>query len=483
MNASPPRTDDRMPAAGSAASTPSFRRAMGQWDVVMFFVVAIVGARWIATAAAVGPSALVIWLIGFLALFVPLGFTVVELASRYPEEGGLYLWTRRAFGEYTGFLAGWMYWASNLAYFPGLLYFSAASALFMFGPAGHHLAASVPYFIVASLAGLAMALALNIIGLDVGKWLHNAGAIGTWIPVALLIAAGFAACARFGSATHFTAHSLVPGTHVADLVLWSTIAFGFGGLEAASFMGDEIRDPRRSIPRAIVIAGAMITAIYVLGTLAVLLAIPSREVSGLEGIMQATTRAADRVGWRGVGPIAALLTTIGGIGGVGAWLASTGRLTFVAGVDRYLPASFGRLHPRWRTPHVALLTQGIGAALFAVLGQAGTGVKGAYDALVGMTVIAYFIPILLLFGAMIVLQREPAGPDVFRVPGGRPVALLMGWLGLLTTGISMVLAALPPADASSKALAVGKVIGGTLLLVAIGTALYLRGRRQRQIRS
>jgi amino acid transporter len=476
-----PSAPDRTasPGAPPNASAPAFRRAMGQWDVVMFFVVAIVGPRWIATAAAVGPSSLVIWLIGFLALFVPLGFTVVELSSRHPEEGGLYVWITRAFGDYPGFVGGWMYWASNLAYFPGLLYFTAASALFMFGPAAHGLAASVPYFIIASLVGLAIALVLNIVGLDIGKWLHNAGAVGTWIPAALLIAAGFAAALRFGSATRFTAASLIPGTHVSDLVLWSTIAFAFCGLESASFMGDEIRDPRRSIPRAIVIAGAMITTIYVLGTLAVLLALPSREVTGLEGLMQATTRAADRVGWRGVGPLAAFLTTIGGLGGLGAWLASSGRLTFVAGVDRYLPASFGRLHPRWRTPHVALLTQGIGAALFAVLGQAGTGVKGAYDALVGMTVIAYFIPILMLFGAMIVLQREPAGPEVIRVPGGRPVALLMGWLGLVTTAISMVLAALPPADGANKALAVGKVIGGTLLLVAIGTALYLRGRKQR----
>ena len=452
---------------------------MGQWDVVMFLVVAVVGTRWIATAAAVGPSALVIWLIGFIALFVPLAFTVVELSSRYPEEGGLYVWTRRAFGEYPGFLAGWMYWASNLTYFPGLLYFTAASALFMFGPPAHALSTSVPYFVTASLAGLIIALGLNIVGLNIGKWLHNAGAVGTWVPVALLVGVGFAVCARFGSATHFTATTLMPGTHLQDLVLWSTIAFGFGGLESASFLGDEIRDPRRSIPRAIVIAGAMITAIYVLGTLAVLLALPAAEVSGLEGIMQATTRAAERVGARGVGPLAALLTTIGGLGGVGAWLASSGRLTFVAGVDRYLPAAFGRLHPRWGTPHVALLTQGAGAALFAVLGQAGTGVKGAYDALVAMTVIAYFIPLLLMFAAMIVLQREPAGPEVIRVPGGRPVAILMGVMGFITTALSMVLAALPPGDSAHPALAVGKVIFGTLILIAVGTALYARGRRAR----
>src|SRR5262245_17819641 len=156
---------------------PQLRRAMGLSDLVMFFVVTVIGLRWIATAAAVGPSALVIWLIGFLALFVPLGFTVVELSSRYPEEGGLYLWIKHAFGEFPAFLSGWLYWASNLTYFPGVLYFSAASALFAFGPSAQALGSSAPYFVAASLVGLAVALALNLVGLDVGKHLHNAGAI------------------------------------------------------------------------------------------------------------------------------------------------------------------------------------------------------------------------------------------------------------------------------------------------------------------
>ena len=451
---------------------------MKQRDVVMFLVVAVVGTRWIATAAAVGPSALVIWLIGFLALFVPLAFTVFELSSRHPEEGGLYVWIRRAFGDYAGFMSGWMYWASNLTYFPGLLYFSAASLLFAFGGAGHALSGNVAYFMIGSLAGLALSLILNLVGLDVGKWLHNAGAIGTWIPVGLLVAAGFIACARFGSATTFTPGSFIPGSHFQDLVLWSTIAFAFGGIESASFLSEEIEDAGRAIPRAIVVAGASITAIYVLGTLAVLLALPKGEVSELQGIMQATERAGARVGAGWITPVSAWLTAIGGLGGVGAWLASNGRLTFVAGVDRYLPPAFGRLHPRWRTPHVALIVQGIGAALFTVMSQAGTGVKGAYDALVSMTVIAYFIPLLLMFGAMIVLQKEPAGPGMMRTPGGRPVAILMGALGALTTGISMVFAALPPSDAKNPALAVGKVILGTVVVLVVGTGLFLRGRKR-----
>lgn len=453
---------------------------MNTADVVMYFVVAVVGMRWIATAAAVGPSALVIWLIGFLALFVPLGFVVVELSSRYPEEGGVYVWTQRAFGDYAAFLTGWMYWTTNLAYFPGLLYFSVASGLFAFGERGHALASNAPFFIGASLVGLVIALVPNLVGLGIGKWLHNLGALCTWAPIALLVAAGFIAFARFGSATAFTARSLVPGASFADLVLISTITFAFGGFEAASFMGDEIHDPRRTVPRAVLLSGAIIMAIYVLGTLAVLLALPHREVTGLQGIMAATERAAARIGMPWITPVSAWMIAVGGIGGLGAWLTAGARVSFVAGADRYLPAAFGRIHPRWGTPYIGLLAQGAGAALFIVLGQAGTGVKGAYDALVALTAITYFIPMLILFAAHLALQREPVSAGTLRAPGGKPVAILLGTLGFATTLVSLVLAAIPPSDSNNPALATLKVLGGTLLLIVLGSALYWRGRAARR---
>lgn len=473
-----------MPPGNTTDSAPSparprsqLRRAMRTRDVVLFLVAAVVGPRWIATAAAAGPSALVVWLIAFVCFFVPLAFTVVELSSRYPDEGGIYVWTKRAFGEGAGFLTGWMYWTSNLVYFPGLLYFTAGNALFIGPERWQTLSTSAPYFIAASLTGLGVALGLNIVGLDVGKWLHNVGGIATWIPMGVLIVMGFAAALFFGSANSFTLPHLIPSAGLDDMIFWSTIAFGFGGLEAASFMGDEIVDARRTIPRAIVIAGATIAAIYILGTLAVLLALPQQEVSGLQGIMQAIARTADRVGAPAVAPVAAFLITLSSIGGVGAWLASTARLPFVAGIDRYLPPAFGRLHPRWHTPHVALLVQAAGAALIIVLGQAGTTVKGAYEILVSMGVISFFIPYLFMFAAMIKIQAHPAGPGVLRTPGGRPVATVLAALGFLTTLVSIVLAVVPPKDVADPRTAVAKVLIASAVLVVMGLLLYATRRR------
>jgi amino acid transporter len=372
-----------------------------------------------------------------------------------------------------------MYWVSNLVYFPGLLYFAVSNALVLAGPRGAAHADDPTLFIVASLAGLAIALGLNLVGLGVGKWLHNVGAVATWTSVAILIGVAGFAWSRVGSATSFNVETLAPATGLKDIVLWSTIAFAFSGLEAASMLGGEIASARRTVPRAIVIAGAAIVSTYVLGTVAVLVALPPAEVSTLHGFLQAIGKAGAGVGLPAAGVVAALFLTVGNIGGVGAWLTASARLPFVAGLDRYLPPAFGRLHPRWGTPWVALLVQAVGTAWFIVLGQAGDTVKAAYNLLVGMAVITYFLPYLLMFAALIRLQRELAGPDVRRVPGGAPVAVAMAMVGFATTAVAIVLACLPPADSRDPALAVLKIVGSNLALVALGIWLYRRGRARR----
>ncbi|HYC32505.1 MAG TPA: APC family permease [Gemmatimonadales bacterium] len=461
-----------------SAPAGGLRRVMGFRDLLLFYLITGFSVRWIGNAASAGPSAVVIWLGACAVLYVPLMFTVLELSSRYPEEGGCYVWSKHAFGDFAGFLTGWTYWVCNLPYFPGLFYFVAASALFL-GPAEWQgLAENRGYFVVVSLIGLAVAAGLNIRGLQVGKWLHNAGAVGMWGPALILLALGAAALARFGAATPFTAESLVPSTRLKDIVFWSTIAFSLSGLESASMMGEELKDARRNIPRALLLAGVLITALYILSTVAMLAALPPGAILNLQGFMQSIATASDRVGLGWVTPVAAGLLVAGGLGQAGAWFAASGRLPFVAGIDRFLPPVFGRIHPRYHSPYVSLAVQAGIAAVFIFLGQAGTTVKGAYDVLVSMAIISYFIPYLFMFASMIRLQREPVGPGVIRVPGGPPVAIGLGALGFATTAGCIVLAAIPAADEPNKLLAVTKVVGSSVLLVLAGAGVYLAGRRR-----
>jgi amino acid transporter len=172
----------------------------------------------------------------------------------------------------------------------------------------------------------------------------------------------------------------------------------------------------------------------------------------------------------------ALLVALNAVGGAAANLSSTARLPFVAGVDRYLPPAFGWIHPRYRTPWVAIAVYGAAGIVVALLGQAGTTVRGAYDVLVSMSVISLFLPYLFLFSAMIAMQSRPAPPEARRVPGGKPVALVLASIGLLSTAITIVLSVIPAGDEANKPLAVAKVVGGTGALVGLGVCVFLFSR-------
>jgi amino acid transporter len=271
---------------------------------------------------------------------------------------------------------------------------------------------------------------------------------------------------------------MTPSMHFNDIIFWSVLTFAFGGCETASFMGEEIKNARRSIPFALLFGGVTVTLCYILGTVCVLLALPSNEVNSLQGLVQAISKTAYRVGFPGVLPVAAFLIALSNIGAAGAYLAAVARLPFVAGLDRFLPPAFGALHPRWKTPWVALLTQFALGVVFIFLGQAGTSVRGAYDVLVSMGVIFYFIPYLYLFASMIRLQREPAGPDVIRVPGGKSVARLVATVGFLTTTLTIALSLIPQPDEPNKPLALLKIGGGTGALMVVGALIYVAGKRR-----
>jgi amino acid transporter len=447
-------------------------RVMGFMDVSLFYIVTGLSLRWIATAAAVGPGSILVWVGAFLLFYLPLAMSVLELSSRHPDEGGLYVWTRRAFGDFPGFIAGWCYWTSNLPYFPAVFYFAASNALFIGGTRWQWLSASPLFFTGFALLALALIAYLNIVGLKRARWLHNVGAYGMWVPVAAVIVMGLVSWSRFGSATSFTMASMVPSFAFKDMLFWASLAFAFSGCETASFMSGEIKNARRTIPRALVFSGVVIAFCYIIGTVAVLLALPPGQIDSLAGLMQAVTATATRLGWLWIVPVVALLITLGNLGAAGGFLAATSRIPFAVGIDKMLPPAFGRLHPKYGTPHVAILVQAGLGAVFVFLGQAGTSVKGAYDVLVSMGIITSFVPFLFVFLSLIRLQREPAGAEVMRVPGGRRVALLLGYIGSFTTICAIGLAMMPSADEPNKLLAVVKIIGMTGILLGVGAIIY-----------
>jgi amino acid transporter len=451
------------------------KRELGFFDLTLFYIAGGLSLRWIATAAAAGPSTIVVWIFACLFFFIPLAASVLELSARYPQEGGLYVWTQRAFGDFSGFLAAWTYWMSNLPYFPAVLYFGAGSLLFAL-PHGQRLSNSSNYYLLFALACLALITMLNVRGLRFGKWLNSLGAFGSWVPIIILLLLAGVSIFRFGSATKFTATSMTPHADLKNAVFWSTIFFAFGGCETGSFMGEEIRNARRTIPRALIASGIILAASYIAGTIALLVALPNNEISRVNGFASAIQLLCARLGVSWIVALIALLVALNSIGGAASFLSSTSRLPFVAGIDRYLPRAFGRVHAKWGTPWIAVILYGLAGMLCALLSQAGSSVQSAYDLLVSMSIITYFIPFVFLFLAMIRLQREPVPLGAMRLPGGKPTAIVLASVGLITTLLTIVLAIVPPSDEPHKGLAIAKIMGSTFLLVGVGVAVFLSTR-------
>lgn len=442
------------------------RRSLGLTDVTLFFVVTCTNLQWVAAAAAAGPGSLSLWLLGGVAMFAPLSIAVMHFSKHYPDEGGMYMWTKRAFGPFAGFLTGWTYWTTNLPYFPALLYFTAGNALFIEGRTPHGLTDSPPYFITFSLVAFAFGTLINIFGLDIGKWLTNIGGAARWAVTLLLIGFAGVALIKFGTQTAIDVQTVKPAFDFKTLIFWSVIAFAWTGPECAPLMAGEIRNPRRALPLGLALAAPVIAAIYIAGTASVLITVPFANVSDLYGVMQAVSISAARLNVQFITPFAAGLVTASCLGSVGAWAGAAARLPFVAGIDKYLPESFGRMHPRLNAPLNALLVQFVIASIFVFLGQGGTTVKGAYDVLVSTTVLTTLIPFLLLFAAAIKLNA-----------GSRLVAIA-AIVGLCTTTAALVLSTIPSGNEPNKVLAVVKIIGLSGLLVGSGVAIYAASLRR-----
>ncbi len=459
-------------------ATPQLKRVLSVWDVALFNIVVVFSLRGLATASKMGPISLLLWVVAVGLFFVPLGLAVAEMGTRDPGEGGFYRWTRLAFGDAHGFLAGWSYWVSNLTYLPSLLIFTAGNAVYVLGrPAlGEN-----PWFVGSSAVVLLwLAAWLNVRGLETARWVTNAGALAGWLAGVLIIAAGAVAALRLGSQTEWSIGAGATGlAEWRTLGYFGTLSFALVGLELVAVMGGEIRDPQRALPRAMLLSGVTIAVLYIAGTAAVLVSVPASDVSPISGAIGALQAVSDRAGWPFLPATGAGLVAVAAVAGLSGWLGGTARLPFAAGLDRFLPASFARLHPRHGSPHVAILVQTVVTTLFILASQLGSSVREAYLVLLDTTIILNFVPFLYLFLAVPLLRRERDEPGVVRIPGGLVGLWCVALAGLGATLLTLGTAVIPPPDVESPLVFEAKLWGGLGLFAAAGYALYRRFARAR----
>jgi glutamate:GABA antiporter len=440
----------------SKPEVSQLRRELGLRDVTLFAISCIVGTRWISAAAHAGPGSLLLWVLAAVCFTAPLAIAVAALTVKYPGAGGLYLWTRGDFGPWHGFLAFWIYWMGIAFWFPSAAIAYMSMAVYTLGPGYAHLAENRVYLVAASLAAIWIALGTNLIGMRIGKWTENLGAVSTWVIGIVLVAVAALAWSRRGAATPMR---VLPRWDWQTVSFWATIAYAMSGLELAGLMGGEIRDPERTLPRGGWIASAFAVLFYVAATAALLVLLPPERISELNGVAQCGQEAAQILGAPWIAPVIAIVLVGGAVGQFGGLGTAVSRLPFAAGVDHLLPEAFARVHPRWHTPHVSILTFGGVASFLLAAIQLGDTLRAAYQELISLMVIAGFLPYVYIFGAAWNTGKRLSAAS-----------------GLAITVLAIVCSVIPTAEIANVALFEGKLAAGTLAVIGSAWLLYRRAR-------
>ncbi len=463
--------------AAAAGSLPAqaLERVLGRLDLVLFSVCAILTIDTLASAASMGVAWFSWWAITMVLFFVPYGLITAELGAAWPGEGGVYVWVREAFGARTGSMVAWLYWITNAYWIPSvyLIFAGTFEEIFL-----HRRSTWQEAGIAIALTWLTVGL--GVVRLEVSKWVPNLGAV---VKVTIFLALGFLGVSSVlrGSrpANDFSLSSFLP--HVDDsLAYLPVLLYNTFGFELMSSAGGEMRDPRRDVPRVILLSGLVIAIVYALGVAGILLAVPLGKLSIVTGTWDALAVLGRQ--WGAAGGTAVLLLGLGFlyacVANIVTWSLGANRVAAVAAEEGVLPEGLGRLHPRFHTPHVAFIAMGlVSTALLvgnALLSDSQSNVFWMTFKLSGLCLLLCY---LLVFPAFLLLRRRRADQErPYRLPGG---SLAASGAAVVTTlyiaGASALFFA--PSPTSQAPLKEGLILGAeTLATIAVGALLIPRPR-------
>ncbi len=450
------------------AAAHHLSRQLGLRDLVLSQVLTVVGSSWVGLAAGLGHAQSLVWLLAFATFYLPMGAAVYYLNRELPLEGGLYVWTRQAFGDTAGFLVAWNIWAYGLSTIATVLFQIPTEFAFMIGPR----AAWIPenhLVVFCALAVILASLALAAVrGLALGKWIHNVGGAAAITAFALLIFAPLWALLHH-TPLHFTPFELhLPEASAISLALIGQTLFAAAGLEYVAIMAGESKTPSRDIGRSILIASPIIFVMFTLGTASVL-AFHELKGSAINYIAPIPQTLRLAFGNNDTANLLArlviLLLQIRILGAASFIFTGLVRLPMVAGWDHLIPTWFSRLHPRYRTPTNAIQVTALLIAALLILASAGVRASEAFAVLNNASNVLYGLAYLAMFAIPVV------GAKLLRncIPTWVKVLCFVGFCAV---AFSLSTSAYPFVDVPNPLGFATKVIGTTALSNLLGYAFY-----------
>lgn len=414
------------------------------FSLIMITVGSVDSIRNLPATALFGSQLISFFIMGALFFLIPTALVSAELASGWPKQGGVYIWVKEAFGQRTGFLAIWLQWIENVIWYPTILSFVAGTIGYLINPA----LANNPYFlwlvIVASFWG---ATFVNLRGMSSSAMFSNVCAIsGLLLPMSLIIGLG-AAWVAGGNPLHISFDSQSIAPHWQDKSMWvslTAIMMSFCGIEIATVHANDVNNPQRVFPRALMYSVAIILSTLILGSLAIAIVLPQQDINLVAGIMQAFDAFFARYHLTFLMPVIALMLVLGGLGGVSNWIIAPTKGLLVAAEDGNLPEGFRRTNQQG-APRAMLITQALIVTLLSAMFLFMPSVNGSYWLLTALAAQLYMLMYLLMFAAAIKLRLSaPEQPRGFRVPGGMAGLLLVAGVGMFGTLVTLAVSFIPP---------------------------------------
>lgn len=439
-------------------------KALSFFSLVMINVIAVDSLRSLPIGASYGLSVVTYYLIAGLLFFIPSALAAAELATRWPANGGIYIWVREAFGRKAAFTTMWLQWVYNVIWYPTIATTIAATIAYLFNPA---YADNKLYMVTSTLIIFWGATVLNCFGMRISSWVSTIGAIvGTLLPMLIITALG-SAWLILGKPTELQLnwHSFAPDlSNLNQISFVVALVFGLIGIEMSAIHAGDVKNPKKAYPRALLLSVVIILASLIFASIAIAIVLPHQKLNIITGLIEAYIAffTAFHIQW--MTPIIIIAIIISSISGVAAWIIGPSRGLMVASEDTALPKVLSRVSKKGVPVNMLLLQGGLVSAL-SLLFLLMPSVSASYWLLSALTAQLAVMSYLGLFAALIALRiKHPQRPNCFCIPGGLLGVCIVGCLGLVACVAVFVIGFIPPSQIETgnpftyEALLIGGII-------------------------
>lgn len=419
------------------------KKVLSVFSLVMINVIAVDSLRTLPMSAKLGLPLVSYYLVAAFAFFIPVALVAAELATAYPNTGGLYVWVREAFGRRAGFITIWLQWIYNVVWYPTILAFISATLSYLIAPQ----LANNKFYLLGSALGLFWFFTLiNCFGMRLSSIVSIVGAIlGTILPMLGIIVLGATWLIQGRPITIEMPSSWIPDfSSIGNLSLFSAVLFGLIGMEMSAVHAEEVKNPQRDYPRAILYSTILIFSTLMFASLAIVIVLPNSELSVVSGLIDAYAEFFRAYNMPWMTSIIAILIILGGLSGVSAWIIGPTKGLLVSARDGSLPEIFSRVN-RFGAPVTILITQGIIFSMLSSIFILLDSINAAYWILSDLSAQMALIVYIFMFASAIKLRySQPDRPRSYMVPGGNGVMWLVAGTGLICCVAAMAIGFVPP---------------------------------------